>query len=67
MSKPWATAIVMGLLGLLGLFMASGAQDGVFYVTGLALFVFGVLYIFVIITREVGHPPSHREDEHEAR
>jgi len=64
MSKAWATAVVMGLVGLLGLFMASGAQDGVFYVTGLALFLFGVLYIFVTITREVGHPPHSQEDEH---
>jgi hypothetical protein len=45
---------VMGLLALLGLFVAAGAQDGVFYATGLGLFVFCVLFIFVMIHRQVG-------------
>jgi UDP-N-acetylmuramyl pentapeptide phosphotransferase/UDP-N-acetylglucosamine-1-phosphate transferase len=45
---------VMGVLALLGLFVAAGAQDGVFYATGLGLFVFCVLFIFVMIHRQVG-------------
>ena len=45
---------VMGLLALLGLFVAAGARDGVFYATGLGLFVFCVLFIFVMIHRQVG-------------
>jgi hypothetical protein len=45
---------VMGVLALLGLFVAAGAQDGVFYATGLGLFVFCVLFIFVMIYRQVG-------------
>jgi hypothetical protein len=45
---------VMGVLALLGLFVAAGAQDGVFYGTGLGLFVFCVLFIFVMIHRQVG-------------
>ena len=40
---PWILGTVMGLLSLLGLFMASYATDGVFHGTGLAIFVFGVL------------------------
>ena len=45
---------VMGVLALVGLFVAAGAQDGVFYATGLGLFVFCVLFIFVMIYRQVG-------------
>jgi hypothetical protein len=45
---------VMGLLALLGLFLAAGARDDVFYATGLGLFVFCVLFIFVMIYRQVG-------------
>lgn len=52
--NSWVLAVIMGLIALLGLVMASGAEDEVFYVTGLALFAFGVLFIFVIIGRNVG-------------
>ncbi|MGH6916485.1 MAG: hypothetical protein ACREJ0_02170 [Geminicoccaceae bacterium] len=45
---------VMGVLALLGLFVASGAKDDVFYFTGLGLFVFCVLFIFVMIHQQVG-------------
>jgi hypothetical protein len=45
---------VMGVLALLGLFVASAAKDGVFYATGLGLFVFCVLFIFAMIHRQVG-------------
>ena len=45
---------VMGLLALVGLFVASGAKDGVFYATGLGLFLFCVLFIFAMIHRQVG-------------
>jgi hypothetical protein len=53
-SGPFILGGVAGLLALLGLFLASAAQDGVFYGTGLALFVFGVLFVFVLIARHVG-------------
>jgi UDP-N-acetylmuramyl pentapeptide phosphotransferase/UDP-N-acetylglucosamine-1-phosphate transferase len=45
---------VMGVIGLLGLFVASAAKDGVFYATGLGLFVFCLLFLFVMIHRLVG-------------
>jgi hypothetical protein len=45
---------VMGVLALVGLFVAAGAQDGVFYTTGLGLFLFCVLFIFAMIYRQVG-------------
>jgi hypothetical protein len=46
---------VMGVLGVFGLALASAAKDDVFYGTGLALFVFCVLFIFVMIHRHTGH------------
>lgn len=45
---------VMGVLALLGLFLAAGAEDDAFYFTGLGLFLFCVLFIFVMIHRQVG-------------
>ena len=51
---PWILGAAMALLSLFGLFLASAAEDRVFYGTGLALFVFGVLFIFGLIHRDVG-------------
>jgi hypothetical protein len=45
---------MMALLSLCGLFLASAAEDHVFYATGLALFAFGVLFIFGLIHKHVG-------------
>ena len=50
----WVLGAVMGVLGLLGLGLASAAQDNIFYGTGLALFLFCVLFIFSLIHRHVG-------------
>jgi hypothetical protein len=51
---PWILGGVMALLSLFGLFLASAAEDRVFYGTGLALFVFGVLFVFRLIHRHAG-------------
>ena len=51
---PWLLGGVMALLSLFGLGMASAAEDTIFYGTGLALFIFGVLFIFGLIYRYVG-------------
>jgi hypothetical protein len=48
---PWIFGTAMGLLSLVGLFMASYATDGVFHGTGLALFLFGVLVLGWLIRR----------------
>jgi hypothetical protein len=50
----WVLGAVMGALSLLGLGLASAAHDDVFYGTGLALFLFCVLFIFSLIHRHVG-------------
>jgi len=51
---PWVLGVLMGLLSLIGLFLASAAEDSVFYGFGLACFVFGVVVIFSLIHRYVG-------------
>lgn len=51
---PWVLGGVMALLALLGLGLASRAEDDVLYGTGLGLFAFGVLFIFFLIHRNVG-------------
>lgn len=51
----WLAGFVMGLLSLLGLALASAAQDSTFYAFGLTLFLFGVLFIFGLIGKYVGH------------
>ena len=43
--------IVLGLLSIVGLLVASRAQDGMFTVFGLALAVFGLVKIFFMIRR----------------
>lgn len=50
----WILGGVVAVLGLAALAVASAAHDEVFYGTGLALFVFCVLFIFVLIHRHVG-------------
>jgi hypothetical protein len=50
----WILGIVMGLVSLVGLGIASRAEDATFYLTGLGLFVLGVLFIFGLIYRYVG-------------
>ena len=41
----------MGSLGLLGLIMASRAQDDGIYITGMIVFLFGVCFVFAMIKR----------------
>ena len=51
---PWLLGVVMGVISLLGLFLASAASDAMFYAAGLIFFLFGVLMIFGLIARHVG-------------
>ena len=50
----WILGAVMVFIALLGLVMASQAVDTIFYVTGLALSAFGVLFVFVLIRQNTG-------------
>jgi hypothetical protein len=49
---PWVLGASIGLLSLIGLALASAAEDRV--LPGLALFGFSVLFIFGLINRFVG-------------
>jgi hypothetical protein len=51
-------AVGMGLLSLVGLVMASQAVDDAIYTVGLLFFGFGIIFIFVVIHRTVGHPQN---------
>jgi hypothetical protein len=48
--------VIMGVISLIGLFLASRAVDGMFYVFGLLLFLFGLIFIFTLITKHTGQP-----------
>ena len=50
----WILGAAMVFIALLGLVMASQAVDTIFYVTGLALSAFGVLFVFVLIRQNTG-------------
>ena len=54
----WILGGAMGVISLVGLIMASQAQDDAFYYTGLLFFLFGVLFIFALIKRCTGTPPA---------
>ncbi len=59
----WIFAAVMGLLSLLGLFIASRAHDTMFYTFGALLFLFGLAVIFAMIHRYTDYSGQHRHDE----
>ena len=40
------------IIGILGLFMASRAVDGMFYAVGLLLFAFAILLVFRLIGQD---------------
>jgi|GEM_PF-3630265 len=47
---------VMGLLAILGLFIAAGAHDSAIHLAGWLLFLFGLVNIFVLI-HKLTEPP----------
>ena len=57
---PWILGACMGLLGLIGLFMASATRDDGIYALGLLMFLINTVCIFVLIGRAVGRPARHR-------
>lgn len=54
------SAVLMGVLALLGLTLASSAQDQMFFLFGMALCLFGILWIFVLIHRSTASPDRQR-------
>jgi hypothetical protein len=61
----WVTNGIVGVIGILGLFVASRATDDIFYAMGLIVFVIAVAFIFYSIRRafdEAGARPRGPED-----
>jgi len=56
---PWILGACMVLLGLAGLFMASGTRDDGIYAIGLIVFVINIFCIFLLIRRFVGRHQRH--------
>jgi len=54
----WAWGVVAGLVGLVGLLMVAGADDGLFALAGYLLMLFAILYIFMSI-KESGPGRPH--------
>lgn len=58
--QRWLGGILLGLVGLVGLYISAHAQDGAFSFFGLLLAVFSVLMFFrlIVLTTEAGeiHP-----------
>lgn len=51
---------VVGLIGLIGLFLAAGAEDGAFYDAGLLVAV--VAYLFVLFLIKQGYDESDKKN-----
>lgn len=49
---------IMGVLSLFGLFLASRAHDGMFYMFGLLLCLFGIVFIFALIHKATAAPKA---------
>jgi len=47
----WILGLVLAFLGIVGLFLASGAYDVGMYFFGLALFAFAVLFNFWLVKK----------------
>jgi hypothetical protein len=61
----WVANVIVGVIGLLGLYVASRATDNTFYAMGLIVFVLAVAFIFYSIRRafdEAGARPRGPED-----
>jgi hypothetical protein len=55
----WVLSAAVGVLSLVGLFVASRAHDGALYWAGLAVFAAGVAVIFWLIAKHTGHQRQH--------
>lgn len=55
----FVTGALMGVIAVIGLFLASHAHDTMFYAFGLLLFAFGLIFVFGLIHRHTGRPTSH--------
>ncbi len=50
----WIIGIMVAIVSVFGLYLASQARDDVMYVTGILIFIVGVLFNFFQIKKVVG-------------
>jgi hypothetical protein len=50
-TAKWCAGAFVGILGVIGLFLAARAEDNGIHLFGLAVAAFAVLYIFALIKR----------------
>jgi hypothetical protein len=55
----WIFGGIMTLIGIYGLFAAANARDTGFYLFGLLLFLFAVLFVFSMIHKYTGGSNGH--------
>jgi hypothetical protein len=53
----------MGVLAIVGLFLAAAARDGAIHLAGLLLFLFGVINVFALI-HKLTEPPRGPREQH---
>ncbi|MDJ0895911.1 MAG: hypothetical protein QNJ92_12280 [Alphaproteobacteria bacterium] len=56
----WFAAIGVGVIGVIGLFLAAGAHDGTMYYVGLLIFLFACVFEFSLIARQTDY---HRKKD----
>lgn len=56
----WVVGGIVAAVGIIGLFLAANAADGGFYLFGLALAGFSVVYIRALIKQGYDRPESRR-------
>jgi hypothetical protein len=52
----WVMGAIMAILGLVGLLLASHAEDGPMYIVGLIFFLFAVLFDFWLVKQSFDRP-----------
>ena len=51
----WILGFFSAVFGVAGLFVAARAGEGLGYYGGLAMFAFGVLFVFILIRTSLDH------------
>ena len=55
----WVIGVIAAIVGILGLFLAAGAQQGMMYAVGLGFFIGSVLFNFLQIKNAYDEAGGH--------
>lgn len=56
----WVAGVMFAITGLMALYLASGATDGILYYTGIGFFIVSVIFNFLLIKRHYDRiSPGH--------